>query len=285
MYPVADHDRRPPQLTGSHSLWNERVSYALRTAVAALAALYAAMWMELDVPRWALFTVVVVSPPGQGPIVRKTVARAIGTPIGCVAAVLLAGLFPQDRVGYVLGLGVWIGVCGYWATRSLGYVAYGAVLAGFTAAIVAGDAANQPDQVFWKAIYRGSATIVGILFALLAAALENRSDDAPGDLADRVCNVAGRLLDWACERLRPGAAAGDDAPFAAPALDLETAVLDAFAERPALRRVRPWVAGLPTALLSIQSATLELSRHAGNEDADNARAIAFEISHYCACAV
>ena len=54
-------------------------------------------------PRWAIWTVVVISPPARGDILRKTTARLVGTPIGCIVAVILAGLFPQDRVGMCLG--------------------------------------------------------------------------------------------------------------------------------------------------------------------------------------
>jgi uncharacterized membrane protein YccC len=274
MSSTTDQHRDLTEPTRRHTLWNGHVTYALRTAVAAIGALYTAMWLQLDVPRWAIWTVVVVSPPVRGDILRKTAARITGTPIGCIVAIVLAGLFPQDRVGYVLGLALWIGLCGYLAARSRGYIAYGAVLAGFTGAIVAGDTTSQPSLVFWTAINRGTATMIGILFALLAEALPARTDDAPAALVDRVCDVAGRLLDWACERLKAGAVAVDDAPLTGPILDLETDILNAFAERPSLRaRVRRWVSGMPTALLSIQLATLEVCRNGGDRDTDDAQAV------------
>jgi uncharacterized membrane protein YccC len=236
------------------SLWGGRIVYSTRTAVAAVAALYVAMWMQIDVPRWTVLTVIFISPPTRGDVLRKSIARAVGTPIGCVAAVALAGLFPQDRLGYVLGLGLWIGACGYWATFRRGYVAYGAILAGFTAAVVGGDTASHPEQVFDTALARGSATMIGVLVAMVASTVPQNTDDVPGDLADRVCRLAGQLFDWA--DLRGQMAEPDDAPLTLPLLDLDAAVLNALAERPVLARIRPWLQGLPTALLAIQSAAL-----------------------------
>jgi uncharacterized membrane protein YccC len=250
------------------------VAYSLRTAMASMAALYVAMWLQLDTPRWAMWTVVVVSLPTRGDILRKAAARAAGTPVGCIAAIILAALFPQDRVGYVLGLGLWIGLCGSVAARSRGYAAYGAALAGFTCAIVASDAITQPHLVFSTAVNRGTATMLGVIFALLAAALAARTDDVPGDLADHVCDVARRLLDWAHDQLDPMTMKDNGAPLTGSILDLDTDILNAFAERPALRlRAGQWVAGLPAALLSIQSVSLELSHQAGHQQQIDAAAI------------
>src|ERR1700721_1721563 len=82
--------------------------FALRTTLAGLAALFVAMWMQLDTPRWAIWTVYIVSPPVRGNALRKTAARIAGTFVGCFAGVAIVGLFPQDRVGFytVLSLGL-----------------------------------------------------------------------------------------------------------------------------------------------------------------------------------
>ncbi len=252
---VAHNDRPiPSPASVAGSLWGGPAGYAARTAGAAMAALYVAMWLQLDVPRWAVLTVIIVSPPVRGDVLRKSAARSVGTPLGCAAAIALAGLFGQDRLGYVLGLGLWLGVCGYVATFRRGYAAYGAILAGFTAAVVGGDTAMHPEQVFAVALDRGSATLVGILATLVASTVPEHSDDVPGDLADHVCRLAGQLFDWADRRGQ--FAPPDDAPLVGTLLDLDAAVRNAVAERPALARVRPWLAGLPTALLAIQSAAL-----------------------------
>lgn len=118
------------------------VVFALRTTVAGIAALFTAMWLQLDVPRWAMWTVFIVSPPVRGNALRKTTARLVGTLIGCVAAVAIVGAFPQDRVGFYVIFAAWLGSCAYWATLRRGYVSYAAILAAFTSAIIAADVAS-----------------------------------------------------------------------------------------------------------------------------------------------
>ena len=114
---------------------------------------------------------------------------------------------------------------------------------------------------------RGSATILGILFAFLASNIAARSDDAPGDLTKRISALATKLLDWSVRQLRSTRSDEPlDAPFTAEILGLAETCANATAERPALNRVKPWTQGLPTALLSLQSAVLSMRERAGCED-------------------
>src|SRR5262249_16752567 len=126
----------------------KRARYAILTVLAGVGALYVSMWLQLDTPRWAIWTALTVSPPVRGAILRTTVARIIGTAIGCVATVILVASFPQNRIGYIVGLSLWLGVCGFFSTRRSTMVAYAATLAGYTVAIVGAGVANQPQEVF-----------------------------------------------------------------------------------------------------------------------------------------
>ena len=49
-----------------------------------------------------------------------------------------------------------------------------------------------------------------------------------------------------------------DVPFTAKILGLDETGNNAIAERPSLSRVKPWIRGLPTALLSLQSTVLSI---------------------------
>jgi uncharacterized membrane protein YccC len=254
----------------AHSAWyfftsGNDLMFALRTTVAGLAALLTGMWLQLDVPRWALTTVFVVSPPVRGNALRKTASRVIGTMIGCVVGVVLAAMFPQDRIGFSLTFAAWLGACAYWATLKRGFVSYGAILAAFTSAIVAANVSSAPQDVFDTAIYRGSATLVGVFFALLASDIAARSDDVPGDLADRACSVASDVLEWAASYLERHLHSNqiqesDDAPFTGDILALDELTINAMAERPALKWIKNSIVGLPTALLSLQSNVLCVGR-------------------------
>ena len=233
------------------------IAFALRTTLAGLAALYTAMWLQLDTPRWAIWTVFIVSPPVRGNALRKTAARLVGTSIGCVVGIVCVGLFPQQPAGFYIVLSAWLAACAYWATLRRGYVSYAASLAAFTSAIVSAGVSAAPLNVWQEATDRTSATVLGVLFALFASDVAARSDDAPGELAKRICALAVDLLDWAARQLQPGKSdEPKDAPLTARILGLADTCTNAIAERPALNWVKAWIGGIPTALLSLQSAVL-----------------------------
>ena len=244
--------------------------YATRTATAAIACLLVAMFIQIDVPRWTILTVFIVSPPVRGNALRKTAARIVGTIVGCFVAVFLVALFPQDRIGFMIAFAAYIGSCAFWATLKRGFVAYGAVLAAFTCAVVNANVPTDPQGVFFTALHRGAATILGVVFALFASEIAGASDDVPGDLANRACQIARDLLGWGLQRLDPNALpAAEDAPFSARILAIDELSRNAMAARPALRWVRSWITGLPTALLSFQSGVLLAARQMRQEGAQS----------------
>ena len=252
-----------PDIRGEHSSFvftsAGDIAFALRTTVAGLAALYTAMWLQLDTPRWAIWTVFIVSPPVRGNVLRKTVARITGTFLGCIVGVTAVALFPQDRVGFYGLFCLWLGVCAYWATLRRGFVSYAASLAAFTSAIVSAGVSAAPLATWQTATDRGCATVLGILFALFASNVAATTDDIPGDLAKHICAIATDLLDWSVKQLQAGnSTEPKDAPLTAKILALDESCVNSLAERPGLRRVEPWILGVPTALLSLQSAVLSM---------------------------
>jgi uncharacterized membrane protein YccC len=126
---------------------------------------------------------------------------------------------------------------------------------------------------------RGSATILGILFALFASNLATTTDDAPGDLAKTICAIAADLLDWTVKQLQAGdSIEARDAPLTAKILALDESCANALAERPALSKAKPWISGVPTALLSLQSAVLSMRDTTSPQALETART-AGEILH------
>ena len=255
------------------------LGFALRTTLAGMAALFVAMWMQLDTPRWAIWTVFIVSPPVRGNALRKTAARIAGTFLGCIVGVAAVAFFPQDRVGFYVLFSLWLGACAYWATLRRGYVSYAASLAAFTSAIVSAGVSAQPLATWQTAADRGCATMLGILFALFASNLAATTDDVPGDLARHICAIATALLDWSLKQLQTGdSAEPKDAPLTAKILALDESCTNSLAERPALNRVKPWLCGVPTALLSLQSAVLSMRDAISPQTLATARA-ATEVLH------
>ena len=137
----------PRPCTASHA---ERFAAASRAVVPSLLfglrlwasvslALYVAFWLELDNPYWAGTSAAIVCQPQLGASLRKGWFRMIGTVIGAAMSVVLVACFPQDRILFLGGLAVWGAACAFAATLLRNFASYAAALAGYTAAIIAGD--------------------------------------------------------------------------------------------------------------------------------------------------
>jgi uncharacterized membrane protein YccC len=162
--------------------WNEagRLTSGLRSAAPALLfglrlwasvclALYVAFWLQLDTPAWAGTSAGVVCQPILGASLRKGAFRIVGTVVGAVAIVVLSACFPQSRVGFLLGLALWAAACAVGATLLRNFASYAAALAGYTAAVVAGDelgaTGGTSGAVFTIAVTRASEICIGIVCA------------------------------------------------------------------------------------------------------------------------
>lgn len=144
--------------------------FGLRLWASVCLALYVAFWLELENAFWAGTTAAIVCQPQLGASLRKGWYRMVGTLVGAVAIVALTAWFPQDRVGFLVGLALWAAVCALVATLLHNFASYAAALAGFTAAIVAADELGQTggpnaNAVFLLAVTRASEICIGIVSA------------------------------------------------------------------------------------------------------------------------
>ncbi len=143
--------------------------FGLRLWASVCLALYVAFWLELDNAYWAGTTAAIVCQPHLGASLRKGWFRLIGTVVGAVAIVLLTACFPQDRALFLIGLALWGAACALVATVMRNFAAYAAALAGFTAAIVAGDqlgSTGGPNgEAFTLALARVTEIGIGIVCA------------------------------------------------------------------------------------------------------------------------
>jgi uncharacterized membrane protein YccC len=67
-------------------------------------------------------------------------------------------LFPQTRDLFLIGFAAWLGLCVYVGGLLDGNRAYGAVLSGYTVAVVAVAQIDAPQNVFTTGVNRGAAT-------------------------------------------------------------------------------------------------------------------------------
>jgi uncharacterized membrane protein YccC len=137
--------------------------FALRTWAAMMLALYVAFWLQLESASSAAVTVGILSLQTRGQAYQKAIYRILATIIGVIASLVLAGLFPQSRVLFTTGFAAWLGLCVYVAGIFEGSRAYGAVLCGYTVAIVAVTQIDSPQNIFLNGINRGAAIVVGVM--------------------------------------------------------------------------------------------------------------------------
>lgn len=175
--------------------------YAMRTALAACAALLAAWWLGLEHPQWSAMTVWAASQPTRGQLLEKSLFRVAGTLSGATVGVLLVVLSGGQPLVLVLGLAIWIALCAGIGNIQRGFVSYGTILAGYSASMVALLDSAHPAHVLALGLDRLATILVGVLTAL-AVGLLFTPRLAERELAGRVRRVSARVLHDLAQGLR-----------------------------------------------------------------------------------
>ena len=143
--------------------------FGVRLWASVCLALFIAFELELDDAFWAGMSAAVVCQPRLGASLRKGYFRMVGTVVGAVAIVVLSGLFPQQRLWFLLGLTVWGGVCGFASRLLRNFASYAAALAGYTAVVIAagelGITGGANGDAFNLAVTRATEICIGIASA------------------------------------------------------------------------------------------------------------------------
>jgi uncharacterized membrane protein YccC len=145
--------------------------FAVRTTAAGLLALFIAYALQLKQPQWAMMTVFIVSQPVAGMVLAKGFFRLLGTLVGALAAVAISVAVGDSPWLFVGVLAIWIGLCTFAASLLRNPEAYGAALAGYTAAIIAMPAFGHSQLASELAIARCSEIMLGIVCAGIASRL------------------------------------------------------------------------------------------------------------------
>jgi uncharacterized membrane protein YccC len=203
--------------------------FGLRLWASVCLALYLAFWLELDHAYWAGASAAVVCQPRLGASLRKGWFRMIGTAIGAIAIVALTACFPQQRVGFLLGLAGWVAACGFVAALLRNFAAYAAALAGFTAAIIASDelgaVGGLDGQAFTLAVTRAIEICIGILCAGIVLAGTDLGG-ARRRLATQLADVAAEIATGFVGLSRSGRPSGVEIADAQRSLVGRIAALD-----------------------------------------------------------
>ncbi|MCJ2013784.1 FUSC family protein [Methylobacterium sp. J-076] len=138
-------------------------AFATRIWIAMMLALGVAFWLQLDSASSAATCVAILAQPKRGQALSKAVYRLVGTLIGAVASIVLIALFGQDRVLLLVSVSVWLGLCVFVAQYLQDTRAYGAMLSGYTVAIVALAQIDTPQDTFDSATARVAVIVLGIV--------------------------------------------------------------------------------------------------------------------------
>jgi uncharacterized membrane protein YccC len=220
----------------SHNL----VMFAGRAALAATLALLCSLLLGLHEPHWAAWTAVSVGLPARGDGLLKSLNRAIGTAVGAPVGVLLVFAGHGNAPLLVGLLAAWLTVCVYAGLSLRHYRAYAAVLAGYSAVIIAMSLTGETGQLFEMGQDRCAGIFIGIASALLVLLLSR--DVQSGHARRRIRSAIAAACAWGADRLAgtPRARAADGTgpqrlryPLS-DILALDGVIQSAVAESPAL---------------------------------------------------
>ncbi|MDF2601089.1 MAG: Fusaric acid resistance protein conserved region [Methylobacterium brachiatum] len=138
-------------------------AFALRIWIAMMLALAAAFWLQLDSASSAATCVAILAQPKRGQAISKAVYRLLGTLIGAAVSIVFMALFGQDRVLLLVSFTTWLGLCVFTAQYLQDTRAYGAMLSGYTVAIIALGQIDEPQGTFDAAVSRVAVIVLGII--------------------------------------------------------------------------------------------------------------------------
>jgi uncharacterized membrane protein YccC len=147
----------------------EKAKEPFKTALAMAIAYGIALAMDWDNPFWAGFAVAFISLSTIGQSINKGVMRLLGTFVGCFVALLLIGLFPQERWLFMVFLSTYVGFCTYLMTGNKRQYFWN--VSGFVCVLICMSAGPDPVNAFEIAILRTVETGLGILVYSLVAML------------------------------------------------------------------------------------------------------------------
>lgn len=185
-------------------------AFGLRNWIAMMLALYVAFWLQLESASSAATCVAILALQTRGQALQKAVYRMAGTVTGVVASILIAAVFSQTRDLFFLACAVWLGSCATLASLLDGSRAYGAVLSGYTVAIVAVPNIDTPLATFSSGVNRGAAITVGILAMAVVSDVFGAPDLLPNVLG-KLEAARRKVKAFAVQAVRQGSAAPADA--------------------------------------------------------------------------
>jgi len=237
--------------------------FALRTTAAGLLALYVALALGLEEPQWAIMTVFIIAQPFTGMVLAKGFYRVLGTAVGVLVGAGLVQLLQGHATAFCIAMALWLSVCTFVSGLLRDNRSYGAVLAGYTAGVVAYPAFDVPQLVLELATARFTEISLGLVCAGVTGALILPRPVRPM-LRHRLRACLTQMARYSAGALRgEDAAALDDLhrQLIADSQALDTLRAYAVIEAPVLRRRNRLVRRLIGDMLSAMSSARTIRAH------------------------
>ncbi|MHC6226082.1 FUSC family protein [Pseudomonas sp. X10] len=176
--------------------------FSLRTIVAGLLCLYLAFIFDLEQPKWALMTVIIISLPLAGMTLKRSFAQVLGTAAGAAVAVAIMALFPQAPMPFIVCLALWLAFCTAGGTLLRYTDSHAFVLSGFTAVVVAMLAIPEPDGILMLAITRLTETLLAVACVAVVSLLTARPQAVSQSYFSKVDSLVKLIARHAAEVVR-----------------------------------------------------------------------------------
>lgn len=145
--------------------------FSAKAFVAAMLALFIAMYLGLPRPYWAMASVYIVAHPLTGATRSKALYRVLGTLIGAGAAVAIVPPLVNAPPLLMAVVAAWTGVLLYVSLLQRTPRSYLFMLAAYTLPLIALPAVDHPTGIFDLAVARAEEICLGIVCASVVGAV------------------------------------------------------------------------------------------------------------------
>ncbi|MCF8502171.1 MAG: FUSC family protein, partial [Rhodospirillum sp.] len=181
----------------------ERLAFTGRTAVVAFLAVALAWALGLGHPQWAGMSVWAASQPLRGHLLEKSLNRFLGTVVGALFGILVLVVSDGSTWILVLGLSAWIGLCAGLGTLVRGFLSYGVMLSGYSAALVTLLHAPHSPSLVDTGLDRMATVLLGVILALALGWLSAEQTDSDA-VRRQGRRLAGEVLSDLADALTTG---------------------------------------------------------------------------------
>jgi uncharacterized membrane protein YccC len=180
-----------------------KLKEAIKTGLAFALVYGIALWAGWMNPYWAGWAVAVIALPTAGASIVKGTYRVVGTIPGCIAALVIHALAPQERLPFMLLTCGWMFFTTYLMV-SRKKDSYLWTMAAYTCLVILLSDVDSPGNMFQHAVFRTVETIMGVVVYTLIAvflwpqtnlgAIRKSSAELAATLNDIYCSGRDTLL-------------------------------------------------------------------------------------------